>query len=97
LFHLLPPSGANFDLVINTLSMSEMSEHQVRTYASGISKMIGNNGVFFEQNHDNRPHGMLDAKQVLRDYFRENMRIVPSTPTVHGVANLWANRKLDFE
>jgi hypothetical protein len=41
-------------LVINTLSMSEMSEHQVRTYAVGISKLIGTHGAFFEWNQDNR-------------------------------------------
>ena len=32
-FSDLITAGLNFDLVINTLSMSEMSHHQVRTYA----------------------------------------------------------------
>lgn len=53
-FNRLLEPMRKMDLVVNTLSMSEMSEHQVRVYASGISKLIGMDGLFFEHNFDNR-------------------------------------------
>lgn len=82
------------DLVINTLSMSEMSEHQVRVYARGISKLIGTSGMFFEINHDNSQHEWgknrgndigygINAKDYLVEYFRGSVSI--------GEADIWSN------
>lgn len=70
--HFMPnyAKNARFDLVINTLSMSELSEHQVRSYGALICRMIGETGLFFEQNHDNTRLGWINCKDYLPEYFR---------------------------
>ncbi|HEX4148964.1 MAG TPA: hypothetical protein VHY20_08250, partial [Pirellulales bacterium] len=68
-FPALVEAGASFDLVINTLSLSEMSERQIRAYCEGISRLIGSEGYFFEQNQDNRHLGLQFARQIVREYF----------------------------
>lgn len=84
--------GEHFDLVVNTLSLSEMSAHQVVVYGSLISKAIGVAGHFFEQNHDNRPVGLLDCREYLSPFFR-TMNPVESgkMPTTRGTAVVWSN------
>lgn len=94
LFALCDCSSVKFDLVINTLSMSEMSEHQVRRYCRGISHMIGNQGVFFEQNQDNTVVGMIFAKNYIQEFFKNRASINPPFPVVHGAADLWSNSPL---
>jgi len=60
----------SFDLIINTLSMSEMSPFQVKHYAELMKeKWIKDSGMFFEQNHDNRHCGFIYAKEVLAPNF----------------------------
>lgn len=82
----------HFDLVINTLSMSEMSEYQVRVYARGISKLIGNHGIFFEQNQNNKPVGFINCKDYLSKYFKKNLRLDPKLYyQTQGIVDLWAN------
>jgi len=84
-------AGQEFDLVINTLSMSEMTEPQVRYYAEGITRLLGRSGVFFEQNQDNRPLAMLDAKTILARCFPLCLPLRGLVmPPVHGRAHLWA-------
>jgi putative sugar O-methyltransferase len=68
-FPSLVASGASFDLVINTLSLSEMSERQIRAYCEGISRLIGRKGYFFEQNQDNRHLGLPFARNIVQEYF----------------------------
>lgn len=81
-----------FDLVINTLSLSEMSEYQVRTYAKLISAAIGGNGVFFEQNHDNKHLGFIDCRDYLPEYFGSKKLAEPgSMPSTRGTAIVWSN------
>jgi len=70
---LLP--GERFDLVINTLSMSEMPPLQVKTYGKLISKAIGGAGFFFEQNQDNRHMGLIDCHEHLAPFFRKRERV----------------------
>jgi hypothetical protein len=78
------------DLGINTLSMSEMSHHQIRTYASGLKKMLQGKGVFFEQNHDNRPSGLTYAAAIVKEIFESRKKVVLSgVPLTQGSANLW--------
>jgi hypothetical protein len=83
--------GQQFDLVINTLSMSEMSPHQVKTYAELISTSIGSTGVFFEQNHDNKPVGLIDCKDYLGAFFSKVAFIEAPIPVVRGKAAVWSN------
>lgn len=86
---------ARFDLVINTLSMSEFSEHQVRTYGGLISQMIGGTGLFFEQNFDNTHAGMINCKNYLPAYFLRRTQITqPPFMLTQGPVDVWSNRNL---
>lgn len=96
LFHRLVEDGAQFDLVINTLSMSEMSEHQIDVYCAGIAKLIGKTGVFFEQNKDDRWRGLRFAMQHIAGHFPAHRPIkVSKRRRRNGFPNLWANSDLD--
>jgi putative sugar O-methyltransferase len=93
-FPKLVQDGKQFDLVINTLSMAEMSEGQVRAYCEGIRTLIGSSGAFFEQNQDNRHEGMLNARGIIRDYFAKEQRLGgPGLAPflTQGHATLWSN------
>lgn len=74
-FGLLVDSGITADLCINTLSMSEMNAAQVQEYCAGIKQMIGETGVFFEQNQDNEHLGFLNAQNVIEPFFSHVHRI----------------------
>lgn len=90
-FHrLIGALDRDVDLAINTLSMSEMSVHQVKAYAQGISKLIGQHGVFFEHNYDNhRLDRMINCKDHLPEFFPFRKT------TVHkDVCDLWSNASL---
>ncbi len=81
------------DLVINTLSLSEMSDTQIRDYCEGVQNLIGNTGLFFEQNHQSDHRG---PGGFLVDYFTNlkkfETNILPeSFPERRGDANLWVN------
>jgi hypothetical protein len=91
LFDLCCKSGLKFDLVINTLSMSEMVEKQVRYYCAGIARLLGRRGVFFEQNQDNRPCGFLFAKLVIADCLPYCCPLAsPARALTQGHPHLWA-------
>ncbi len=81
------------DLAINTLSLAEMSAAQVRYYAERISRLIGENGLFFEQNH---PVDFARVKDVLPAFFRHrtraSSRLIPAITV--GEADFWSNREL---
>jgi len=97
LFDSLVRSGLHFDLAINTLSMSEMSAPQIGRYCEGIASLIAPNGLFFEQNHDNRRFGMLDCKAIVQRHFfaRQSVDACLAAMT-EGKADLWANGSLAF-
>lgn len=83
--------GADFDLAINTLSMSEMSEKQIHYYCDGLVEVLGRRGVFFEQNQDNRRHGLLDAKRIISKFFPLCIPLrPPAMQTTQGEPHLWA-------
>jgi SAM-dependent methyltransferase len=90
-FPRLVQDREHFDLVINTLSMTEMSEQQVRTYCEGIKKLIGSSGVFFEQNQDGRHVGLLNARDIVRDYFSKEEPLGGPPYFTQGIATLWSN------
>jgi hypothetical protein len=86
-----------FDLVINTLSMSEMSEVQVRHYISLLkSHWLAADGLFFEQNQDNRHIGLLCAGDILAEELPQRKRLtLPAHGLQKGVASLWSLRSFD--
>jgi hypothetical protein len=91
LVELLGSWRTKVDLVLNTLSMSEMSAHQVRTYADGISRLIGDSGVFFEHNYDNHLlDKMIDCKECLPEFFscRETIQRMAGG---EALCDLWSN------
>ena len=92
-FPALCDAGASFDLVINTLSMSEMPSPQVEAYAAGIARLIGADGVFFEQNQDNRHLGLIWCKEIIKKHFGRRETVAgKSVPGVtQGRADMWRN------
>ena len=81
-----------FDLVINTLSMSEMSEYQIKRYAALMKQhWLTDRGMFFEQNQDNRPGGLQCAEVVLKPEFPEhaNLRTLRGR-VANGSPNVWS-------
>jgi hypothetical protein len=81
-----------FDLVINTLSMSEMSEFQIKRYAALMKQhWLTDRGMFFEQNQDNRPGGLQCAEVVLKPEFPEHatLRTLRGRVT-NGSPNVWS-------
>lgn len=84
--------GHRFDLVINTLSLSEMTEHQAAAYARGIRDLIGADGIFFEQNQDNRHVGFIYCKDMLASVFRARQSLkLTNVPMTQGEADIWTN------
>jgi len=93
LFDECTAAGLEFDLAINTLSMSEMSEKQVRYYCAGLAGLLGDKGVFFEQNRDTRFRGYLDARRFIADCLPFCLPLHSPFRQLHqGAAHLWAAR-----
>lgn len=88
-----------FDLVVNTLSMSEMSEYQIKRYADLIKRTwLKDGGVFFEQNQDNRKAGLQCAEQVLQPEFPCQIKIKSSRHRPrNGSPNLWSLRPIQLK
>lgn len=80
-FPALVESGAAFDLVINTLSLSEMSVPQIRAYCAGIQRLIGQDGFFFEQNQNNHHLGLQFAPDIVQEYFYHRLDL--GAPQLH--------------
>jgi hypothetical protein len=97
MLHMLLEQKVSFDLVINTLSMSEMSAHQVGGYAAAIARLIGTSGIFFEQNQDNKAIGLIDCEDHIRDHFACHQRFNPVlSDASQGRSNLWSQAPLSF-
>lgn len=94
MFDRIVEAGSEFDLAVNTLSMSEMSRDQVTYYCSGIKTMLKPDGAFFEQNQDNSALGKLDARNVIVEQFPHQVSldsaIIPGL--TQGRAHLWSKR-----
>ena len=90
--YYFPFLDQQFDLAINTLSMSEMSVNQVSTYSEGLARLLQDRkGIFFEQNHDNRKIGLCHAKEHIGRFFSNRRTIETSLPISNGIADLWSN------
>ncbi|MEO7859200.1 MAG: putative sugar O-methyltransferase [Nitrospirales bacterium] len=84
--------GDSFDLIINTLSMSEMTEYQIRKYARLIkTSWLKTGGVFFEQNQDNTSIDLPFAQQILMSGFANRTAISGPETLRNGYPNLWSN------
>jgi hypothetical protein len=82
-----------FDLVVNTLSLSEMSVPQIQTYAELIARRwLTQGGLFFEQNQDNRKVGLPNAADVLARYFAHELIGERPPDLIKGAPHLWAMR-----
>lgn len=96
MFDEFAEQNLDFDIAINTLSFSEMSEKQVRHYADRLKKLLGNVGALFEQNQDNKALGLINCKDYLPDYFA-NRRVVPYMTVygyTQGIPEVWTNEEL---
>ncbi len=92
--------SGKFDLVINTLSMNEMSIEQVKDYAEAIKDLIGDDGLFFEQNQTKRSfdasNKSFHCKEILKHYFPNRKTIRPRIISpAHGTADIWANGDIE--
>jgi putative sugar O-methyltransferase len=87
-------ANCSVSLAINTLSFPEMTEAQVRYYGERLRKLIGTEGVLFEQNNDGRWVGLLDCKAILSEYFPFRRTLRPkSIPVISkGTPDVWSNR-----
>jgi len=92
LFDKVTGTHVEFDLAINTLSMSEMDEAQVEYYCHGLNQLLAADGVFFEQNHDNKPVGRLNAKKIIARHFgrRQEIHSRAARAFTQGRTHLWS-------
>jgi hypothetical protein len=87
-------SDQRFDLAINTLSMSEMSDSQVRSYCVALTTMAP---LFFDQNHDCRYLGLLNAEDVIANYFPYRLPICNRDgfpALIQGFAHIWSSNPI---
>lgn len=91
--HRLALGGRDVDLVINTLSLSEMSDVQIDDYCRAASRWIGSRGIFFEQNHQTEHRGPGDIPpRYFRNLHKCSSRLLPASfPKRRGDANFWVN------
>lgn len=86
------PQIGEVDLVINVLSLSEMSAAQVAHYGRCASQLLGTEGVFYEQNYI-VPGVHTDIVSILQQQLPYGAQL-DETSSPHrgrGTARLWAN------
>src|SRR5262249_53104647 len=82
-----------FDLVVNTLSLSEMSVPQIQTYAELIAgRWLARGGLLFEQNQDNRKIGFANAADVLAPHFACQLIDAAPPDLIKGAPHIWATQ-----
>ncbi|MBA4366616.1 MAG: hypothetical protein C0403_03140 [Desulfobacterium sp.] len=83
-----------FDLVINTLSFSEMSELQIDHYGKLVSSLLSETGIFFEQNQGSKINGTDKTllESIFSKYFSKmtygNSKILDSIHA-QGQPRIW--------
>ena len=101
-FFDLVKSGIKFDLVINTLSMAEMSEKQVEEYCKGIDVLLENEGLFYEENHKVVASSTgCDCKKIISDYFEgediKSIQLVTIDMLTLGTPTIWTRHHRVYE
>ena len=88
----------SFDLIINTLSMSEMTEYQVRKYVSLMkTSWLKGDGIFFEQNQDNSHMNLLFAEEIFSSEFPYHQSLNANNATYrNGRPNLWGLKPFEL-
>lgn len=89
----LDTAGDEIDLVINTLSLSEMSDVQIEDYCLLVSKLLGTSGLFFEQNHQENHEGSGGIPNLhFKNLRRCSSVLLPGDyVSRRGQANIWVN------
>jgi hypothetical protein len=97
--HLAESLDEDFDLIINTLSLSEMSEYQVHKYIEIMKKSwLRNGGILFEQNQDNRHLGYLFAQEIIGTEFPFRVKLSDGIERLrNGYPNAWSMRSISDE
>jgi len=90
--------NTKIDLAINTISLGEMSEKQVRYYGQNLSHMLSNTGVLFESNATSvdpaRPTvRIINCKLYLSEYFKFR-KTITYLGLLQGGADIWANKRI---
>lgn len=86
------PQLGEVDLVINTMSLSEMSAQQIEHYGRAARQLIAARGVFYEQNYV-EPGVQTDLVPILARVFGYGAQL-DETPNPHrgrAIARMWAN------
>ncbi|MBL8752472.1 MAG: putative sugar O-methyltransferase [Planctomycetes bacterium] len=86
------PQIGEVDLVVNMLSLSEMAPQQVEHYGRMASGLLGDEGVFYEQNYI-VPGVHTDIVAILARTFGHGA-LLAETPNPHrgrGHVRMWAN------
>jgi hypothetical protein len=88
-----------FDLVINTLSMSEMSDFQICRYVELLKQhWLSEEGLFFEQNQDNRPMGLQCAEDLFAAEFPRRLSLKTHGQGYrNGSPNIWSMSPFHLE
>jgi len=82
----------SIDLAVNTLSMAEMSPCQIDGYAREIKRLLGSEGLFFEQNSTSGPNFLVNCKAILAGHFPQRRPItLPDAIVRCGKPELWSN------
>jgi hypothetical protein len=78
--------------------MSEMTHVQVRDYCEMLKTCLAPKGFFFEQNQDNTHINLLDAEQIIRDFFPYRRFLSPYVEgRSQGKANLWGLEPIELQ
>jgi len=93
--HLLDralPALGPVDLALNCMSFPEMSAVQVRYYGEVIKRLIGRDGVLFEENGIVHAHH-VDCKAIFREIFSYHRHVTSNVVTTKNwCQDVWTTR-----
>ena len=93
LMEQISPTSGKFDLVINTLSLTEMNASQIVYYCKKVRELIKPEGMFFEHNVDNFGSEVEDIESLIKKNFSPNFvrckTAIMNDPSFRGRARIW--------